>query len=329
MDKPNIFNCATQEASLQAFLYWFLQWNDPRTMTINYDLHKLSRKLLEAFFNKHNIKPLAQIDKINLSGGYLHIDVLLTINDAVVIPIQDKIYNRESPDQLISYIQELKDCDDEYRNKIILPIYLQTGTQGNYKKINEAGFRPFSRKELLEILKSGEGISNDILKDYIEHLEGIENLTQSFMHRRLDDWDSIWCWQGFYNYLQDELGDGEWDVITNPYKTCLSFWWQEDRDNDCEKYLQLDKEILCFKIRVYDKDKRTNLKSKWSERFIKAAEGSSIRVVKPSLLDDHDITVAVIEGDYRRIDEDVKIDLNKTLNVIMEAQKVFNKALSV
>lgn len=329
MNKPNIFNCVTREASLRAFLYWFMQWNDPGTMTINYELHDLSRKLLEAFFIKHNINPPSRIDKVNITGEYLHIDILLLINDSVVIPIQDKTYNRDSPDKLVRYLQELKDCDEEYRNKIMLPIYLQTGTHGNYRKLKEAGFLPFSRKELLSILNSGADIKNDILKDYIEHLEGIESLMQSFRNLRLDDWDFIWSWQGLYNYLQEELDDGEWDVINKPHKTCLSFWWYENRDNDCEKYLQLDKEILCFKIKVFDKNRRADLKLKWIEKITRAAEGSPVRIIKPSLPDDNDITVAVVDGDYRRIDEDLKIDLDKTMKVIMEAQRVFDKALSV
>ena len=64
-----------------------------------------------------------------------------------------------------------------------------------------------------------------------------------------------------------------------------------------------------------------------SDSFIKASEGSPVKVVKPVLQKDNAITVAVIDGDYRRADKDGKIDLNKTLDVIIEAQKIFDKAV--
>lgn len=326
MNKPNIFNCATREMSQEAFIFWLFGWSNSDAMTINPELHNLSRKLLEAFLSKHGKTLPLRIKKIKIIGGFYNIDIILEINDSIVIPIPDKIYNRESPDQLLQYIQILK--EDGYSEQNILPIYLQTGAQGNYEKLKRIGYSTFSRKELLDILNKGKVINNDILRDYIEYIKEFENITQSFMHLHLNQWH-LYSWEGFYNYLQAKLGDGEWDAVSSPHKTFLGFWWHWHSDNDCEKYLQLEKSDLCFKIKVRDKKKRRDLRLKWSERFIKEAEGNPIKVVKPTYQNDNAITVAVVDADYRQADKKGMIDLDKTLDVIIEVQKIFDKAINV
>jgi hypothetical protein len=324
MHKPNIFNLETRELSQEAFIGWLLTWGDPETLTINEELYKLSRKLLEGFFNKHNRKLPSNIKKYEISMGYRYIDILLKINGSIIIPIQDKIYNRDSPDQLSRYLQLLKDEGHDGRN--ILPIYLQTGAQGNYKRLQETGFLPFSRKDLLNILNQGADIKNDILNDYIAYLNEIESEMQSFLNLSLNKWH-LYSWQGFYNYLQTELGDGEWDAVSNPSNSFLGFWWYWNNDNDCAQYLQLEKDELCFKIKVDDKKKRADLKLKWRDRFIRASEGSPVKVVKPVFQKDNAITVAIVDGDYCKANKDGKIDLAKTLDVIIEAQKIYDKAV--
>ena len=329
MNKPNIFNLETRELSQEAFIGWLLTWGAPEALTSNAELYKLSRTLLEGFFKKHNRKLPSKIKKYEISMGYRYIDILLKINGSIIIPIQNKIYNIERPDELSRYLKLLK--EDGYDGRNILPIYLQTGAQGNYKRLLETGYLPFSRKELLNILNAGKDINNDILNDYIAYLEQIENGMQSFMHLSLNRWH-MHSWQGFYSYLLIELHDGQWDVVCNStdWRDCfLGFWWCWNNYNDCAQYLQLEKDELCFKIKVYDNKKLAYLKCKWSDSFIKASEGSPIKVVKPVLQKDNAITVAVVDGDYRRADKDGKIDLNKTLDVIIEAQKIFDKAVAL
>lgn len=329
MAKPNIFFCMTREASQQSFLSWLMSWANPAGLAINAELHNLAHKLLEAFFNKHKRKPPGRIEKVEICGGYNNIDILLVINDSIVIPIADKVYKRESPDRLLQYIQVLK--DDGYSEKDILPIYLQTGAQGNEKKLQAIGFPPFTMKVLSDVLKSGKDINNDILNDYIENLEWLDSMTQNFMHCDLNEWHFLYSWEGFYNYLQSELLDGEWDVLSNSSNSFLGFWWHRQEDKDCVQYLQLERVYgnpeLCFKIKVNNKKRRVSLKWKWCHKFLKASEGSPVKVIKPVYHNNNDITVAVVDGDYRRADKDGKIDLNKTMEVIIEAQKIFDKAV--
>ena len=131
----------------------------------------------------------------------------------------------------------------------------------------------------MDILNTGKDIKNDILHDYLGHLEALESATQSFMHLNLNQWH-LYAWEGFYNYLQTELGDGEWDAVSNPSNSFLGFWWCWHSDKDCAQYLQLERVFgnpeLCFKIKVNNKKKRKDLKQKWEDKFIRASEGSGL-----------------------------------------------------
>lgn len=323
--KPNIFNFSTSELTQDAFICWLLSWSNPEALTLNADLYKLSRMLLHGLFDKHNNKLPDEIKKLEIKQQYQSIDILVIINDSILIPIEDKVHSREHSDQLARYLKLLKDEGHDEQN--ILPIYLQTGEQGDYKKVKEAGFLPFLRADLLKMLKTGVHINNDILNDYTEYLEKIENQAQSFTHLGLDVWN-WYSWQGFYDYLQTQLNDGGWDYVSNPSGGFLGFWWYSHDDDECEQYLQLEENKLCFKIAVDDATRRTDLKWKWNKRFIKASDGSSINVIKPVLRNGNWMTVAVLDGDYRRADKDGKIDLEKTLDIIREAQKIYDKAVS-
>jgi len=148
------------------------------------------------------------------------------------------------------------------------------------------------------------------------------------MHLDLDEWN-WYSWQGFYNYLQANLGDGEWDYVPNASGGFLGFWWHGNGDDKCDQYLQLEEGKLCFKIAVNDKSRRTDLKWIWHERFLNAAEGSPVSVVKPVLRNGNFMTVAVLDGDYRRTNKDGKIDLEKTLDILREVQRIYDKAESI
>lgn len=193
MEKQNLFSYATSELSQDAFVCWLLSWGMPEASSLNSNLHSLSRKLLQAFFDKHGRKFPDRIEKLEIQKQYQNIDILILINDSIAIPIEDKIHSREHSDQLSRYLQIVK--DEGYSEENILPIYLQTGEQGDYKKVKEAGFLPFLRADLLNILKAGADIEKDILSDYVEFLEYIEKQEQSFKYLPLDEWN-WYSWAG-------------------------------------------------------------------------------------------------------------------------------------
>ena len=324
MKKQNLFNYATSELSQDAFICWLLSWGEPEASSLDSDLHGLSHKLLQAFFDKHSRKFPDRIESIDIRKQYQNIDILLIVNNSIAIPIEDKIHSREHSDQLSRYLKALK--DERYSEENLLPIYLQTGEQGDYKRVTEAGFIPFLRQEMLNILKA-EAHTNNILSDYVEFLEDIEKRVQSFKSLQLEEWD-WYSWTGFYKYLQEKLEDGEWGYVSNPSGGFLGFWWYWNGDEECEQYLQLEENKLCFKIAVDDETKRTDLKWKWNERILEAAKDSCVNVIKPVLRNGQCMTVAVFDGDYRQSNGDGKIDLEKTMLVIQEAQRILDKAVA-
>jgi len=54
---------------------------------------------------------------------------------------------------------------------------------------------------------------------------------------------------------------------------------------------------------------------------------SPVKVIKPLLQNDNAITVAIVDGDYRRADKNGKIDLARTLDIIKVAQNIYDKAM--
>ncbi|MBI4811654.1 MAG: hypothetical protein HY800_09500 [Ignavibacteriales bacterium] len=69
------------------------------------------------------------------------------------------------------------------------------------------------------------------------------------------------------------------------------------------------------------------MKWKWNDRILNASKNSKIRVIKPVLRNGQSMTVAVLDGDYRCPDIEGKIDLEKTLTVIQETQRIIDKAV--
>lgn len=327
MKRPNIFNYATSELSQDALICWILSWSNPDAISLDKSLHELSRRLLQAFFAKHE-KEFPTIEEFKIERQYKNIDILAIINKKIAIPIEDKRNSREHSDQLTRYMQIL--LNDEYSIENCLPIYLQTGEQGDFKKIMDAGFKPFLRAELLNVLKSNANIKNNILSDYIEYLEEVEKQVQSFNYLKQAEWGKDewggYPGQGFFTYLQNKVGAGEWNYVSNPIGGFLGFWWHFAGDDECEQYLQLEENKLCFKIYVEDETKRAGLRSKWSERIINASKNSSLKLLKPILRNGHTMTVAVAERDYRQFDSDGKINLEKTLIEIRKAEEIIDEA---
>lgn len=62
--------------------------------------------------------------------------------------------------------------------------------------------------------------------------------------------------------------------------------------------MQLEEERLCFKIHVADKDRRKELRDKWSKALIERSHNYSFNVEKPRFGNGRYMTVAVVR-DYR------------------------------
>lgn len=87
--------------------------------------------------------------------------------------------------------------------------------QSHYRSVFRAGYVPFKRDMMLNVLKNGvyKGVTNTILLDYYRHLQDIENDTAAFRTKLISDWDGL-AWKGFFQELQKVL-NGNWKYVHN------------------------------------------------------------------------------------------------------------------
>jgi hypothetical protein len=133
---------------------------------------------------------------------------------------------------------------------------------------------------LIELLNQHKNnIKNNIVIDFYHYLEEIEHQVQSYLTIPIDGWE-WYAWTGFYNKIQESLGDGEWSYVPNPSGGFLAFFWKEYGDNNCTQYLQLEEGKLCFKIWVGDDNKRQHLRQLWHSKILEKGNKSSLHIYK-------------------------------------------------
>lgn len=316
MDKPNLFSYATSELSQDAFLCWLLSWSETKYREIDNELHMCSLKLIQAFFKKHSKEHPLEINKVEVFKQYERIDVLCVVNDVYPIIIEDKTGTKNHSNQLLRYVNTIK--NREFKNENIIPIYFKSQDQDSYSNVVKNGYQPFLRKDILEILSSYNG-KNEILVDYREHIKSIESQVESYKVLPIENWK--WnSWIGFYKNLQKQLGEGGWDYVSNPNGGFLGFWWHFQGDDKCKQYLQLEENKFCFKICVENKSERSLLRNKWYRIIKNNAEEFGLNVRKPSRFGSGDyMTVCILNEEYR-VNTNGILDINQTVKLLKKAQ---------
>lgn len=85
--------------------------------------------------------------------------------------------------------------------------------------------------------------------------------------------------------------------------------------------MQLEEGRLCFKIHVADKDRRKELRDKWSQALIEQSHDYSFNVEKSRFGNGRYMTVAVVR-DYRMADVKGRIDISGTMGILGEVRKL-------
>ena len=114
-----------------------------------------------------------------------------------------------------------------------------------------------------------------IFCDYVEHLQKIQDLTDSYLSLPIKKW-SWEAWQGFYMSLETELGTGDWGYVANPNGGFWGFWWhwkQLCSRPEVELYLQFEQNKLC--VKAYNKNAK-NDGIQYSNKLIKFAKEKNI-----------------------------------------------------
>lgn len=110
---------------------------------------------------------------------------------------------------------------------------------------------------------------------------------------------------------------------SNPSGGFMGFWWHWNGD----KYLQLEDDQLCYKIMVEDKARQAVAWQAWHETFMDEIRGADLRITRPRRRQNGTwMTVAVLDGDYRRADENGVLDLDRTIAVLKKAEGLLDAA---
>jgi hypothetical protein len=323
---PNLFAFAPSELSQDAFICWLLSWAQPGLSERNHALHQTGLDLIQALLEKHNRTSEGGWESVEIRQQYNHMDVVVVLDDETALLIEDKVHATPHSGQLDRYRSTLA---DEFGSENVLPIYFKTGDQSDFEKARQHGYQPFLREDFLKVLEAGQrrGVQNDILHDYWNHLQSIQQKVESFEATPVGEWPRA-GWKGFFQILQDRLDDGSWDYVANPSGGFMGFWWHSFRSNGCRQYLQLEGQKLCFKIAVDDESERKRLREEWHDAVVQTSESTSLPVQKPDRFGyGKHMTVAIVPGDYRVTDAKDIIDIDDTVARLRRAEDVLTLAV--
>jgi hypothetical protein len=322
MSSPNLFSFATSELSQDAFICWLLSWAAPEHASADRALNSIACALLDRLLELGKVNKPEKYERIEVKKQVHHMDVLVEINGRLAIIIEDKTFTRHHSAQLERY---LANVSGQLGRENVAAIYFKTGDQSSYAEVEAAGYAPFRRADLLNVLEQGRklGVANRIFLDFEDYLRSLEDAIGGFKAKPFEQWD--WhCWTGFFIELQKRLGDGDWDYVPNPSGGFVGFWWHW-REN---KYLQLEEEKLCFKIQVDDNTLRATAWEEWHNALVTAAGFSQLPLQRPARRGSGTwMTVARADGEYRRTKLDGTLDIEGTLEVLRKAEALLDSAI--
>ncbi len=298
MKTPNLFNYATSELSQDAFLLWLLDWANPVYKDADEQLNAVAQEFVRFLLDKN--KNDLQIESVKCYKQLKNIDVLAIVNNVFAILIEDKTDTSEHDNQLTNYTQWLKNEGKKILNIENEPelhcIYYKTGNESYYylnkleKKYKndhqDVAFKILLRSDILNVLKEVFPSSlNPIFIDYVNHLQKIENQTQSYTKKSVSEWGSR-AWQGFYLALEKCLNEklnkeeDNWKLckwINDPYNDAWDFKLpkfsiKEDGSIKLYLYLQIESKNGYLSLKTYCNNPE-EIQEGWSKHVaaIKAA----------------------------------------------------------
>ena len=301
MERNNIFNFATSELSQDAFICWLCNWVNFDDNDLSEDKKKL-KELATDFIEKMSGEKLGD-RKVNIKRQYQKIDVLLEIQNKtefitkedekipvvdMYVIIEDKVGTGLHSNQQKTYrdIISEKNKEDNGNKAEIKVVYYKIYDEDNMERLKEDGIDIiFERKDMLALLEKYKNSFNNILvEDYYNYLNNIEKNVNSYIDKKLEDWNSN-CYIGFFKELKNEKNllehaigrqkDCSWGYVNNSSGGFMGMWWfplSEEKINkltetsDEDIYLQIEqynqKNIIAIKYSVPKKNKNNKELSK-------------------------------------------------------------------
>jgi hypothetical protein len=341
LTRPNLFSYATSELSQDAFICWLASWADQKWQNIDPALYQTARNFIASMI--HKVKPdynSFNIKTVKVEPQVKKLDILIEVNkeldNRLVILVEDKTHTSNHSDQLNRYYKQIKEIG--YSEDQMVPLYFKTGYQSKFDTLGV--FEPYLRSDFLRVLREGsETVKNAIYDDFLQHLEEIDSIIQEFSRKPLDVWDSN-DWIGFFMVIYDNrhklyqlLGDdrANWNYVSNPAGGFYGFWWyfKELQGKSFMPYLQLEQNVLCFKIMVENELYRRNARDEAYQRIQQTAYKLNKNVRRPDRMGNGKfMTVARWDGDYL-VFGDGQLDLDATLENLKAAQQILDTTFLV
>lgn len=280
MAKPNLFNIATKELSQDGFFTWLLQWGAPENKKHNEELFTCAQNFIKFLISKQ-YRDSFEITKVVAGRQWEKIDVWAEINDEFLIIIEDKTFTGEHSNQLEKYKKTATAWCEKNNYKLIC-IYLKTGVESKsaLDKITNKGFQIVDRLELITFF-SNHVVVNDIYIDFVENINSLESSIKSFEILPVNKWN-WYSWQGFYQFLDNQIKVTDWQYVANPSGGFLGLWWHFLNWKGFYVYLQIEQGNLCFKIgEVYEN--HSSVRNEWYSVLSKHIKSENmLEIEKPS-----------------------------------------------
>lgn len=251
MERNNIFNFATSELSQDAFICWLCNWVNFDDNDLSEDEKKLKELAID-FIEKMSGEKLGD-RKVNIKRQYQKIDILLEIQNKtefitkeneknpvidIYVIIEDKVGTSLHSDQQKTYRNLIfeKNKEDNGNKAEIKVVYYKIYDEDNMERLKEEGIDIiFERKDMLALLEKYKNSFNNILvEDYYNYLNNIEKDVNSYIDKKLEDWNSN-CYIGFFKELKNKkkllehaIGrqkDCSWGYVNNSSGGFMGMWW--------------------------------------------------------------------------------------------------------
>ena len=329
-NRPNLFSYATSELSQDAFICWLAAWADPKYKAADPDLHKTACAFVVSMICKTqpDYNPI-NIKTVDVERQVEKLDILIKINERLsgklAILVEDKTHTSNHSNQLERYYNQVREAG--YLESEMIPLYFKTGYQSRFDTLGI--FKTYLRSDFLSVLQEGKsnGVINAIYNDFLIHLEEMDAAIRQFSNKNINEWGDN-DWRGFFMALYDDFGklDDEvnWNYVANPAGGFFGFWWyfKGMPDGAFTPYLQLEQGSLCFKIKVDDETKRSQVR----EEAYQKLKGVNANLERPKRMGSGlYMTVARWKSDYRD-SSDGLLNFEATLENLKKAQQILDTA---
>jgi len=333
--KPNIFNIATKELNQDAFITWLLQWGNKKNHNANSELQKCGAEFAKRLIQKQYKYFNEKITLINADRQWENIDIWAEVNNEYLIIIEDKINSKQHSDQLKVYKNIAKKWCNNNKFKLVC-IYLKTGNESrkSLKDVEKKGYAIFTRKEFIGLLNLHK-VENDIFIDFKDRLLFLEELNNQWENKLIKNWEGN-DWQGFFQYLEEEMNIVDWGFVNNPSGGFWNAVLNWDYYDIYPLYLQTEQYKLCFKISTDPEEldlpkgvTRSKIRNEICQYILDSAEKHGFKEIERQYPFGNGkyMTVAFVNSKYWLGDLNKTIDKKLTVNNLRKYLEFLRKII--